>query len=73
MGGVTKNNLEKNNLCTDFISVWWKCCIMFACQFDKKLVCAAFCLKGFVIAIVKTTVYRYNELTMSEARGWCTE
>jgi hypothetical protein len=36
---------------------------VFACQFDKKKTCLrCFCLKGFVIAIVKTKVYRYNEL-----------
>jgi hypothetical protein len=25
-------------LCTYFNSVWWKCCMMFACQFDKNLI-----------------------------------
>jgi hypothetical protein len=28
---------QKNNLCTDFNSVWWKCCMMFACLFDDNL------------------------------------
>jgi hypothetical protein len=36
MSGVTKKNIEKNDLCTDFNSVWWKCC-MFACHFHKNL------------------------------------
>jgi hypothetical protein len=34
--------------------------MIFACQFDNNLFALLF--KGFVIAIVKTKVYRYNEL-----------
>jgi hypothetical protein len=32
-----KESHKKNNLSTDFNSVWWKCCMMFACQFDNNL------------------------------------
>jgi hypothetical protein len=35
--------------------------MMFACQFDNNF-WRCFCWKGFVIAIVTTNVYRYNEL-----------
>jgi hypothetical protein len=52
---------QKYDLCTNFNSVWWKWCVMFACHFDKNLF-ALLCLKGFVIAIVKTKVYCYNKL-----------
>jgi hypothetical protein len=62
-----KNNNKKqqqktlsNNVSVNFSSVWWKCCMMFACQFDNNFL-RCFCLKGFVIAIVKTKVYRHNE------------
>jgi hypothetical protein len=36
--------------------------MMFACQFDNNLFALLFCLKGFVIAIVKPKIYRYKEL-----------
>jgi hypothetical protein len=36
MNGVTKK-IIKNNVCTDFNSVWWKYCMMFACQFDNNM------------------------------------
>jgi hypothetical protein len=34
---VSQKKSLKNNVCADFISDWWKCCMMFACQFDNNL------------------------------------
>jgi hypothetical protein len=32
-----KKKKNKNNVCTNFNSGWWKCFMMFACQFDNNL------------------------------------
>jgi hypothetical protein len=34
---VSPKKSLKKKLCTDFNFVWWKCCMMFACQFDNNL------------------------------------
>jgi hypothetical protein len=34
---VSQKQIIKNNVCTDFNSFWWKCCLMFACQFDNNM------------------------------------
>jgi hypothetical protein len=61
MSSVTKNH-KKIIHAPGFNSVWWKCCMIFACQFDNNLF-ALLLFEGIShVAIVKTKVYRYNEL-----------
>jgi hypothetical protein len=49
-------------LCTNFNSVWWKCCMIFACHFDKNLF-ALLLFKGICHSNNKKKVSRYNELS----------
>jgi hypothetical protein len=77
MSGVKEKN---NNVCTDFNSVWWKCCMMFAYQFDNNLfallLCEGFCnskSKNESISLQRGTLgagLQNRTPTISEARSW---
>jgi hypothetical protein len=44
MGGVTKKkSLKTEDYALILNSVWWKCCMMFACQFDNNLFALILC------------------------------
>jgi hypothetical protein len=59
-----QKNHNKINSFTDLNSVWWKCYIMFACQFDNNL-SALLLFEGFCHSYSKNEIISLRRATLA--------